>query len=106
MVASNLKKIFYYGLSLTLLTLYQAVYSTMPAEGFKRFPNPCFVETGTWKGNGINQALESGSFREIHSIERDRSLVKNARKKFINKRNVHIRQGNSAVDLWDMIKDM
>jgi hypothetical protein len=35
---------------------------------FARFPNPCFVETGSYIGDGIHAALTAG-FQRVHSIE-------------------------------------
>jgi len=38
---------------------------------FKEFPNPVFIETGSYRGDGIQLALDAG-FKEILSIDNNR----------------------------------
>ncbi len=74
--------------------------------GFKDYPNYYFVETGTFDGYGIEQALKAGCFKEIHSIEIFPQFYNQARNKFKKFRNIFINEGNSKDKLWDIIKNM
>ncbi len=76
-----------------------------PNDGFERFPNYYFVETGTFGGDGIQLALRA-QYPEIHSIELDAKLYRNGLNQFRSLKNVHIWQGNSGLMLYDVIKDL
>lgn len=82
------------------------IKANMSPEGFERFPNYYFVETGTWIGDGIALALrKSDCFEEIHSIEIESHYISIAQRRFesfIGKK-VFIYQGNSGKDLWSII---
>jgi hypothetical protein len=39
------------------------------AEFLKRFPNPVFIETGSFRGDGVQAALDAGCFDFIRTIE-------------------------------------
>lgn len=92
-------------LFVSLLFSLHLLHANMAPEGFERFPNYYFVETGTFWGAGIRFALRA-QFPEIHSIEIMNSFVCNARNQFKPYTNVHIWHGDSAVILKDVIKDM
>jgi len=48
---------------------------------FDRFPNKYFIKTGTYCGAGVDQALKTGKFEVIYSIElSDHFYPKDARK--------------------------
>ncbi len=55
---------------------------------------PYFVETGTLYGDGVKYAMKQG-FEEIHSIEIEPTLYKQAKEKFKTFPQVFIHQGNS-----------
>lgn len=74
-------------------------------QGFKGYLNYYFVETGTFWGNGVARALKEG-FRQVRSIEFDAMLYNDAVRKFANYPNVQIVKGDSATDLWNLIKDI
>jgi hypothetical protein len=63
----------------------------MPAskDFFKKFPGDVWLETGTYIGCGISQAIEAG-FEQIISIELSKNLAEDAVKKFENNSNVQI----------------
>lgn len=82
-----------------------SIYANMAPEGFERFPNYYFVETGTFGGDGIRFAQRAG-FPEIHSVEIDDHLFEQAKKNFAEYKNVHLYKGDSAKVLWDVIKDL
>lgn len=71
---------------------------------FKNYHNPFMVETGSWLGDSINAALKAG-FKDIRAIEIDATNVALCRKRFENKP-VSIFHGDSALILWDVIKEI
>lgn len=79
--------------------------ANMAPEGFERFPNYYFVETGTYGGEGIVLAQRAG-FAEIYSVEIDEHFFAQAQKRFAQDKNVHLYKGDSAKVLWDVIKDL
>lgn len=68
----------------------------MPAtvELFKKYPNPIFIETGSWYGHGIQQAIDAG-FNGIYSIELSQMHYKICLERFKNNANVHLILGDS-----------
>ncbi len=83
---------------------YSTAIANISPSGFEAFPNYYFVETGTYNGQGILYALRAG-FPVIHSIELFPENVARVSKKFLDKPNVHVWQGNSGEKLYDLIKD-
>lgn len=55
---------------------------TLSHQVLNKYPNNIFVETGTYQGGGIVRALEAGFFT-IHSVESDKGLYENARRRFL-----------------------
>jgi hypothetical protein len=74
-------------------------------EGFAKYPNDYFVETGTFHGEGIVKAMRVG-YKEIRSIDIDASFVEAAQKAFCAYPSVKIFYGDSSKDLWAVIKDI
>lgn len=73
----------------------------------KEFPNPCYVESGCFRGDSIQLAIEAG-FERIIGIDNDQESIDFCTKRFdlVNKRNDQVKlfKGDSAVDLWSIIK--
>lgn len=88
-----------------LLCSYGSMHANIGPQGFKDYLNYYFVETGSFTGNAIARALREG-FKEIRSIESDQRLYNNVKKRFADHVNVIIARGDSATDLWDLIKDI
>lgn len=65
---------------------------------FKKYPNPVFIETGSYGGEGIKQALDEG-FKLIYSIELLPEWFEYCSIRFKNKPDVHLFLGDSAVIL-------
>lgn len=99
-----IEKNFMKKLAILIITMLN-IFANMSPEGFERFPNTYFVETGTYCGQGVVFAIRAG-FPEIHSIEIDHSLVLKARSLFRPYRNIHIWEGNSGTMLWEVIKNI
>ena len=72
-------------------------------ELFEKYPNPVFVETGSFKGTGIQQALDAG-FERVISIEISQYYYSLCRERFRQHKNVEIIYGDSGVILYDVIK--
>ena len=70
---------------------------------FKNHLNHVFFETGSYSGNGVQAALDSG-FKEIFSMEINPPNYKECMERFSGVNNVAIIHGDSCVDLFDVIK--
>jgi hypothetical protein len=62
-----------------------------------------FVETGAYKGNGIQELLKENRFTEIHSIELSPKWAAHCKERFAGSPNVHVHEGDSATVLEQMI---
>lgn len=81
----------------------------MPAskEIFQKYPNPVFIETGSYHGDGIQLALDAG-FKNIYSIELGWKLYNLCVERFKDNPDVHLILGDSGKilrDLLDIIKE-
>ena len=81
------------------------IHANMPPEGFERFFNYYFVETGTFNGAGIRFA-QRAKFPEIFSIELIESTYLNAKNTFKSSDNVHLFLGDSGEIIYSVIKDL
>lgn len=82
------------------------INANMGPQGFGRFLNHYFVETGTYGGDGILKALKTG-FKEVRSIDCNRRNVMGTRLRFAHyPTSVKLWHGDSATTLWHMIKDI
>lgn len=74
----------------------------------RKYKNPIFIETGTFKGEGIWKALRAG-FKKIYSIEISERLYKNLLINFdkeIKSGRVNLVLGDSSKCLNEIIKDI
>jgi len=62
---------------------------------FKKYPNPVFVETGSYIGNGIQFAIDAG-FGTIYSIELNIGNYYHCWERFKDNSNVHLIFGDSC----------
>jgi hypothetical protein len=72
---------------------------------FKDYLNPYFIETGSYCGDGIQAALDSG-FEHIISIEVNEYNYNECVKRFKDNPKVKLIHGDSALILGDVIKDI
>ena len=72
------------------------------ASLFRRYPNRVFVETGTYLGDGIQDALDAG-FTQVHSIELSPQLHADAQRRFAGDPRVHLHLGDSGAALGPLI---
>lgn len=73
---------------------------------FEKYPNKYFVETGSYLGDGINQALLSKCYEKIYSIELSEQYFEHCTDRFSNVDNVTILFGDSSVELSDVLKQI
>jgi len=72
---------------------------------FQKFPNPVFIETGTYVGDGVQAALDFG-FEDVHSIELSEKLYDHCCRRFAGDNRVHIHCGDSTEVLEPLIADI
>ena len=70
-----------------------------------QYMNPVLVETGTYQGDGVETALRMG-FPKVVSIEVFHDFFLACKNKFAADKRVTILHGDSALALWDAIKDI
>ena len=75
---------------------------TTTSAVFAKYPNPVFVETGTYNGDGIQMALEA-NFSTIYSMELSPFFYAKAQKRFARQPRVKIVKGNSETKLYALI---
>lgn len=84
------------------LFLPQLCYCYGSTEIFRQFPNKYFIETGSYLGDGIRQAVRAGCFEAIHSIELNEGYFNHLSRAFSRQKNVTLWQGNSG-DLLPLV---
>lgn len=72
---------------------------------FRKYINPVFIETGSYTGEGIREAIEA-NFNKIYSIELSEKYFNMCLEKFNGNQNVHMTKGDSSLVLFDLIKDI
>lgn len=75
------------------------------SEIFKKYPNKIFIETGSYLGDGIQQALDAG-FEVVISIELSDKYFSISTNRFIDNPKVKILKGDSYKVLPDVLKDI
>lgn len=75
---------------------------TLPLDLLKKYKCNYFVETGTFRGDGVQKAIEAG-FPNIYSIEENMFLFNSCRQRFAHNNTVHITFGSSSLYLYKMI---
>lgn len=64
-----------------------------------------FIETGTYKGDGVQLALDAG-FGKVHSMEIFEPLYLQSSKRFANNYNVKLWRGDTSINFGDMISSI
>ena len=62
-----------------------------------------FVETGTYKGDGVLWAIEQKQFTDIHSVELHLGLYEYSRRRLNGNSNVHLVNGDTVVFLDNLL---
>lgn len=68
-----------------------------------RYPNPVYVETGIWRGDSIQQALDAG-FNRVIGIDNDPGCIEFCKSRFDNNPAIELLCGESPQCLADVIK--
>jgi len=71
----------------------------------RKYINPCFIETGSYKGSTIQKAIDIG-FEKIISIELSPVLYKICLESFKNNKNVTLYCGDVQLLLEKILKDI
>jgi hypothetical protein len=74
-------------------------------ENFKKYKTDLFIETGSYIGDGIQQALDAG-YEKIISIELSDKYFKESTDRFISEPKVTVVQGDSYKVLPGVLKDV
>ncbi|GAB4188255.1 MAG: hypothetical protein Tsb0015_08080 [Simkaniaceae bacterium] len=82
------------------------IFASAPKGFFANYPNYYFVESGSFTGEGINNALKSGKFKEIHSIELSDKFFSQCKNLFRSYSQVHLWHGDSGDILGKVIKNL
>ena len=69
---------------------------------FKKFPGDVWIETGTYLGDGIRQALDAG-YKKVVSIELSEQLALDAKARFSNHKNVEIVNSRAHEVLFEIL---
>lgn len=98
------KKIRFYSLLTAIFSLFafQNIYSITTADVFRSHPNRIFVESGSYRGDGIQNALDAG-FEEVYSVELAPHLYECCSKRFEGNPHVHLYLGDSSVLLESIL---
>jgi ubiquinone/menaquinone biosynthesis C-methylase UbiE len=75
------------------------------SEFFAKFPNPCFVETGSYLGDGIQAALNAG-FERVHSIELSPKYFQLCTNRYKNDPRVTVHFGDSSQTLRQLLAEL
>lgn len=75
---------------------------TLPTSVLLKYLKPIFIETGTYDGRTVQQALNAGC-EKIFSIESDPGLAEICQLRFIKKENVLILQGESCIHIGPIL---
>ena len=85
------------------LCITESCFAYGSEEIFRKFPNKYFIESGSLVGDGIQQALNTGCFQTIHSIELSEMYYLHVCDFFKNSSSVVLWQGNSGEVLKDVL---
>jgi hypothetical protein len=72
---------------------------------FKKYLNETFIETGSFIGDGIQQALDAG-FEKVISIELSDKYYEICKNRFNNNPNVKVVKGDSYKVIPDILKEI
>ena len=81
------------------------MHATSTKSVFEKYLNKYFVETGTYAGDSVELAAESG-FSIILSIELSPKYYEFSKERFADEKNIHILLGDSAKILGQVICDI
>jgi hypothetical protein len=83
----------------------QPAFAITTSEVFRSHPNRIFIESGSYRGDGIQNALDAG-FEEIYSIELSPHLYHHCCKRFAGNKRVHLYFGDSSNVLSNILDEI
>lgn len=87
------------------LLITHSLFGITTSEVFKCHQKRIFVESGSYRGDGIQNALDAG-FEEIYSIELAPHLHEVCAKRFADNPHVHLYLGDSSVVLKTILDEI
>ena len=81
------------------------IYAQTTTQVFAKYKNNVFIETGSYLGDGIQQALDAG-FTRIHSIELSPKYYQHCTRRFAKNKNVTIWFGDSSKLLGSVLNQI
>ncbi|MBS0605120.1 MAG: hypothetical protein JSS60_08835 [Verrucomicrobia bacterium] len=93
------------GAVLTFQLFSSSIIATTSSEVFAKYKNNCFVETGSFNGDGIQKALDAG-FEYVYSIELSEKYHNICKKRFQHNPNVSLLFGDSAHVLGPLMHEI
>lgn len=80
-------------------------YSTTTSDVFRTHQKRIFIETGSYRGDGIQNALDAG-FEEIYSVELAPHLYEYCCDRFAGNPHVHLYLGDSSIVLKTILDEI
>jgi hypothetical protein len=80
------------------------MFQTSSKELFQKYPNPVFIESGTYYGDGAQAALDAG-FKTVCSIELSQELYLHCKQRFKKIDNVIMFLGDSQTILNEILDE-
>jgi len=96
---------FYQNIQLLFILFSVSMFANMGPQGFYKYPNKYFVETGSNYGVSIKKAL-STNFQEVRSIDISPHYYNLCKELFAHDKRVKLYIGSSAQILGDVIADI
>jgi hypothetical protein len=84
---------------------FQFLNANASRDVFAKYLNPCFIETGSYYGDGIQMALDAG-FEMVYSIELSPEFYEHCKNRFASQSSVLILQGDSTTVLPELLKQI
>lgn len=88
-----------------LLFVSQPTHAITTSEVFRTHQKRVFIESGSYRGDGIQNALDAG-FEEIYSIELAPHLYQHCCKRFAGNKHVHLYFGDSSQVLKTILDEI
>ena len=88
-----------------LFSAIPAAYSYTTSEVFQHYLKRVFIETGSFMGDGIQNALDAG-FEEVYSIELSPNLFNHCVNRFRDNPHVHLYLGDSSKILATVLEEL
>jgi hypothetical protein len=86
-----------------IVSFFSTLQATTSQSVFAKYPNKYFIETGTWRGDGVRMALNAG-FEKVYSIEVSPIIYADCKNLFASQPAVSILLGDSRDVIPQLMK--